>query len=83
MAFVSYAAKERFRKAAIEKLKSTTYNNMKVFVAEDLSQCVLELRKKKSPLFKHLKEEGKHPFHISLECLCYRDATGKLIKVNK
>lgn len=81
--FSTYCAKERVRKACIEKLKSTRslYNEKKIFVAEDLSKRVLVLRKKKSSEFQRLKEEGKRPFFAYPDRLCYRDHTGKVISV--
>ena len=55
--FNSFVVKERVRKAAIDKLKSTKSQydeQQKVFVAEDLSKRVIEKRKKKSSLFNRL-----------------------------
>ena len=83
--FNSFVAKERVRKSAIDKLKSTKslygeQQNLKVFVAEDLSRRVIEKRKKKSSLFNRLKEEGKRPFFAFPDRLCFRDQDGKIIQ---
>ena len=79
--FGSFTAKERARKACINKLKATKslFQDHKVFVAEDLSQHVLQLRKSKAGSFKRLKEEGKRPFFVFPDKLCYRDPDGKFI----
>ena len=82
VSFNSYNAKERVRKACIEKLKATkSYKGKKVFVAEDLSKRVLRLRKEKSPRLRKLKDEGKRPFFAYPARLFYRDKDGKLISV--
>lgn len=81
LGFGSYTAKERARKACIKKLKANAslYRDHKVFVAEDLSQRVLQLRKAKAGSFKRLKEEGKRPFFVFPDKLCYKNADGKII----
>ena len=80
--FNSYLAKEKARKVAIQKLKSTQYKGGKIFVAEDLSRHVQELRKKKMERFKQLKTEGKKPFFAYPDQIRYRDQrTGQLIVV--
>lgn len=81
LGFGAYSAKERARKACIKKLKATTslYQDHKVFVAEDLSQRVLQLRKAKAGSFKRLKEEGKRPFFVFPDKLCHRNPDGKMI----
>ena len=78
--FGSFTAKERARKACINKLKATRslYLDHKAFVAEDLSQHVLQLRKSKAGAFKRLKEEGKRPFFIFPDKLCFRNPDGKI-----
>ena len=59
IAFNSFAVKEKVRKAAIEKLKATKslYRQHATYVAEDLSSRIIQLRKKKSPMFRRLKGE--------------------------
>ena len=84
IAFSSFVVKEKVRKAAIEKLKNTKsiYHDQAVYVAEDLSKRVIQLRKNKSQLFRRLKVEGKRPFFAFPDKLCYRDEAGKLKIVN-
>ncbi|XP_041461810.1 uncharacterized protein LOC121413113 [Lytechinus variegatus] len=76
---------ERIRKKCIEKLRVTKYqvNNqeVRVFVAEDLSKRVQQLRKKKQGKFQQLKEEGKKPFFSYPDKLCYRNSLGKVILI--
>ena len=82
--FASFVVKERVRKACIGKIKvCKTYMDSKIFIAEDLSKRVLELRKKKMPQVHRLREEGRRPFFIYPDRLCYRDnTTGKLVQVD-
>ena len=49
--FATFTTSKRVRKACLKKLKSTKslYNEKRIFVAEDLSRRVLQLRKKESP----------------------------------
>ena len=81
--FATYVAKERVRKLCIEKLKhGNLYKESKVFVAEDLSKRVLQLRKKRLPQMTQLKNEGRKPFFKYPDQLCYRDqASGKVVTV--
>ena len=85
VAFATFAAKERIRKKCIQKLKQSKYQQndqeARVFVAEDLSWRVQQLRKKKRPKFLQLKEEGKRPFFSYPDKLSYRDTSGKFIVV--
>ena len=75
--FATYIAKERVRKACLGKLKLTKslYNHHKLFVAEDLSKRIQNLRKAKAPIFQRLKREDKRPFFAFPDRVCYRDAT--------
>ncbi|XP_072163993.1 uncharacterized protein [Diadema setosum] len=85
VAFSTFVTKERVRKACITKLKQTSsmYHDLKVFVAEDLSQRVLQLRRKKQEKFKRLKDEGKRPFFAYPDKIRYRDQTsGKVVSVD-
>ena len=82
--FATYVAKEKVRKLCIEKLKHCEglYKESKVYVAEDLSKRVLQLRKKRLPQLTRLKNEGRRPFFKYPDLLCYRDQiSGKLITV--
>lgn len=84
--FATYTAKERVRRACVDKLKATKslYNSHKIFVADDLSKRIQMLRKTKVPIFQRLKKEGKRPFFTYPDRLCYRDMpSGKLIRVNE
>ena len=65
VAFSSYVIKEKVRKVSIEKFKSMTYKDSKIFVNEDLSARVLQLRKNLMGQFMKLKKEGKKPFFLS------------------
>ena len=88
-AFTTYAAKERVRKKCIQKLKESHSmyqqegKETKVFVAEDLSIRVIQLRKKKSQQFQNLRSEGKRPFFSYPDKLCYRDPTTEKVVVVK
>ncbi|XP_072168426.1 uncharacterized protein [Diadema setosum] len=81
VAFSTFVTKERVRKACITKLKQTNsmYHDLKVFVAEDLSQRVLQLRRKKQEKFKRLKDEGKRPFFAYPDKIRYRDQTSRKV----
>ena len=82
IAFSSYANKEMVRKACIAKLKATaTFRGSKVFVSEDFSRRVLQMRKEKLDHLKRLKNEGKKPFFLYPAKLAYRNKDGKLIFV--
>ena len=78
VAFSSYVAKERVRKACIAKLKESTFKGHKIFVSEDFSKRVLQKRKNKLDHLKRLKEEGKRPFFLYPDRLAYRNKDGKL-----
>ncbi|XP_072163992.1 uncharacterized protein [Diadema setosum] len=85
VAFSTFVTKERVRKACIKKLKRTSsmYHDLKVFVAEDLSQRVLQLRRKKQEKFKRVKDEGKRPFFAYPDKIRYIDQTsGKVVSVD-
>ena len=82
--FATFVAKEKVRRLCIEKLKQCkgTYNDSKVYVAEDLSQRVVQMRKQKQAQWLQLKGEGKRPFFRFPDHLCYKDqASGRLITV--
>lgn len=78
--FATFVAKERCRKACIQKLKSATYGEQKLFIAEDLSKRVVKLRKEKMAEFSKMKKEGKRPFFVFPAKLCYREGD-KLVSV--
>ncbi|XP_041472225.1 uncharacterized protein LOC121421548 [Lytechinus variegatus] len=85
IAFSSFTTKERVRKACVKKLKESNskYRDRKVFVAEDLSKRVLQLRQKKQEKFKHLRSEGKKPFFAYPDKIRYRDpTTGKVFSAD-
>ena len=72
------------RRTCIEKLKQSSgiYGESKIFVAEDLSKIILQRRKSKMAQMKRLKEDGKKPYFVYPDRLCYRDAaSGKAIAV--
>ena len=87
VAFSSFPVKEKIRKLCIQKLKSSKYlvddsEEARVYVAEDLSVRVLQLRKKKQSQFDQLKKEKKKPFFLFPDKIAYReDGTGRLIVV--
>lgn len=82
VAFSSYAAKEKVRKACIAKLKvKNSFREGKVFVSEDFSHRVLQMRKEKMDTLKRLKDENKKPFFLYPAKLAYRNKDGKLIFV--
>ena len=82
IAFSSFAAKERVRKACIAKLKKENdFRDGKVFVSEDFSHRVLQMRKEKMDVLKKLKDENKRPFFLYPAKLAYRNKDGKLVFV--
>ena len=81
VAFASYPTKERVRKACISKFKSTSFKGSKIYVSDDFSKRVIQLRKEKMSKFKSLKEENKKPFFLYPDRLAYRGLEGKLIFV--
>jgi len=82
VAFRSYVVKEQVRKASIQKLKNSTFQGRKIFVAEDFSKKVNDQRKKKMEQFKKLKLEGKQPFFVYPDKIKFRDQSGKIISVD-
>ena len=78
IAFGTYGEKERARKACISKFKEGRFKGQKLFVSEDFSRRVLDLRREKLDRLKRLKEDGKKPFFLYPARLAFRDATGKL-----
>ena len=81
VAFSTYASKEKVRKACVAKLKAvqSRFRDGKVFVSEDFSRRVLQMRKEKMDALKQLKDEGKKPFFLYPAKLAYRNKDGKLI----
>ena len=85
IAFSSFVVKERVRRTCIQKLKETKseYQGKKIFVAEDFSKRILQLRKKKQEKFQSLKREGKKPFFAYPDKLRFRDqVSGKVVSVD-
>lgn len=78
VAFSTYAGKEFVRKACIAKFKQNTYQGHKIYVSEDFSKRVAELRRGKLDQLKNLKREGKKAFFMYPARLAFRDAAGKL-----
>ena len=79
--FASFAQREYVRAQCIKsfKEKSYKYKGNKLFVAEDFSKRILELRKNKMDHFIRLKGEGKKPFFMFPDRLAFRvQSTGKL-----
>ena len=77
--FSSFAAREKVRQECIQKFKAAQFKGKKLFVSEDFSKRVVNLRKEKSEAFKRLKTEGKKPFFLYPAKLAYRaQSTGKL-----
>jgi len=81
VAFRSFRSKEKVRKACLAKLKNNQFKQAKLFVTDDLSKKIQEQRRNKMGQFKELKANGKKPFFIYPDKLCYRDLAGKLIAV--
>ena len=80
VAFTSYVAKEKVRKACISKFKDkdNTFKGAKIYVSEDFSKRVMQKRKNKLDHLKRLKDEGKKPFFLFPDRLAYRNSEGKL-----
>ena len=72
MAFSSYGSRDTVRKACIEKFKAEEYKGKKIYVGEDFSRRVLEMRKKKMETFKKIQREGKKPFFSYPDIIRYR-----------
>ena len=73
VAFNSHQIREKVRKACITKLKTQAlYKGSKIFVAEDFSKRVQQMRKAKMPHFKRLQQEGKRPFFAYPAVIKYR-----------
>ena len=77
-AFSTFQTKEKVRKACVGKFKECRFKGQKIFVSDDLSKRILQLRRKKMDTLKRLKDEGKKPFFIYPDKLAYRDREGKL-----
>lgn len=78
IAFATYGEKERARKACISKFKEGRFKEQKLFVSEDYSRRVQDLRREKLDHLKRLKESGKKTFFLYPAKLAFRDAAGKL-----
>ena len=78
VAFATFAAKEKVRKACVQKFKMDPYKGSKIFVSDDFSKRVLMRRKSKMDKFKQLKDEGKKPFFLYPDRLGFRGRDGKL-----
>ena len=77
--FTTYSAKEKVRKACIQKFRSAQFKEKKLFVSEDFSKRILALRKNKMDAFKKLRSEGKKPFFMFPDKLAFKiPSTGKL-----
>ncbi len=82
-AFSSFATKEKIRKECMKKFARDQYKGKKLFVSEDFSARVLQLRRGKMDLFKRLKAEGKKPFFVFPDKIKYSEpSTEKVISVN-
>ena len=77
-AFSSYSTKEKVRKACVAKFKTARFNGNKIFVSDDFSKRVINMRKEKMGKFKQLKDENKKPFFLYPDRLAYRAGDGKL-----
>ena len=73
MAFSSFTSRETVRKACVAKFKLEDYKGKKIFVSEDFSKRVLDMRKKKMVAFKKLQREGKKPFFSYPDIIRYRE----------
>ena len=83
--FATFVVKERVRRSCIQKLKESRseYQGKKIFVAEDFSKRIIQLRKKKQEKFQSLKREGKKPFFAYPDKLRYRDpVTGRVVSAD-
>lgn len=81
--FATFSAKEKVRQESIKKFKSAQYKGRKLFVLDDFSKRILQLRKNKMDAFKRLKDEGKKPFFMYPDKLAFKvPTTGKLQIVN-
>ena len=78
VAFSTYIAKEFVRKACIAKFKENNFQGHNIYVSEDFSKRVAEMRKSKLDQLKKLRNEGKRPFFMYPARLAFRDSTGKL-----
>ena len=78
VAFSTYSAKEKVRKACIARFKADLYRGKKIFVSDDFSSRVLRMRKEKMEKFKQMKDEKKKPFFLYPDRLAYRGSDGKL-----
>lgn len=77
--FASYQQREKVRVACVKGFKGKQYKGKKLFVAEDFSKRIMQLRKNKMEKFKKLKVEGRKPFFLFPDKLAYRiQSTGKL-----
>ena len=78
VAFSSFVAKQKVRKACIDKFKTHDYNGRKIYVSDDFSRRILQLRKNKMTTFKKLQKENKKPFFVYPDVIKYR-LDGKVV----
>ncbi|XP_072016548.1 uncharacterized protein [Amphiura filiformis] len=78
VAFSSFMAKQKVRKECIDKFKTNDYNGRKIYVSDDFSRRILQLRKSKMETFKRLQRENKKPFFVYPDVIKYR-LDGKVV----
>ena len=78
--FSSFVQKEKVKAECVKRFKAEEYKGHKLFIANDLSKRVRNLRKGRMEELKRLREEGKKPFFIYPAKLAFKDQnTGKLV----
>ena len=74
--FGLYQDKELCRKALADLFRSKKIEDSKLYVANDFSQKVLQLRKAKLPQLRKLKNEGKNAFFVYPATIKVRESSG-------
>lgn len=76
--FSSFSQKEKVRSECVKKFKGENYHGNKLYVAEDYSRRVRQLRKNRMEQMKSLRSQGKNPFFLFPAKIAYRESSGKL-----
>ena len=78
--FTNFIARVKVRKAMMEKIKSDNlFKGRKIFVSDDLSKTVLQMKKKKdASLYEAERRTEKQPFIAYPAKVLYRDENGRV-----
>lgn len=82
VAFSSFVAKQKVRKACIDKFKTEEYRGGKIYVSDDFSRRI-QLPKNKMETFKKLQKENKKPFFVYPDVFKYRLSNGKVVNADQ